>query len=82
MLKAVGSNKEDNDVLTVSFMTCALVKLPFLCTCRLCSPSQVVNLEVLAFIYVCLVIADPQVTLSCIGGAGGPGYPFSLSHHL
>jgi hypothetical protein len=28
-----------------------------------------VNLEVPVFIYVCLVIADPHVALSCIGGA-------------
>jgi hypothetical protein len=80
------------------FTTFTLVELPFLCTCRLCRPSSVlevytrhgvmgsydctmrlnvkktiictyVNLGVPAFIYVCLVTADPHVALSCIGGA-------------
>jgi len=50
-------------------MTCTLVKLSLLCTCRLCNPSQVVNLEVLVFIYVCLVTADPYVALSYIDDA-------------
>jgi hypothetical protein len=68
VLKAVDSYKKDDGVLTV-FTTCTVVELSLLCICRLCSPSQVVNLEVLVFICIYLVTADPYVALSCIGGA-------------